>query len=711
MSKESGIDTSVAGPSCIAIKTSDIENESSSDNVFPLAKKSRKSRRQAFRQAWLEDPDFKPWLRQCEDPYKAECIVCCKTFVGGKSELQKHQQRKKHSINMQYRKEGIPLEPIRNFTDSVKVSEIRFCINIIEHNRSFNSFKQLIQMPQVAPADPNIVRRMSLKRSKISAIIQNVLDKSVILETTDILHGKFFSILIDETTDISDTKLLWFLIRYVQEGQIHTYLLDSIRIKECTAENLHKCFLHSLNKYNLPVRNIVGVCVDNSNVMLGRQNSLISRLLADNEEISVFPCICHSMNLVTSHACKYLPPHVEEFLHSIYTYFSRNPKQQSPLEGMQDFISVANQKLLQPSRTRWLELSECVKRVLNQWPDLYTVFAEAVTEGKSKVASKIFRNFNCLYTKAYVQFLNYVLNIFIGINALFLSSKVLLHCLLPECLRLLRSLGGNFIKSEYIAAPNIHEIDVYNEANLVPTRTIFIGAEAMTTINEIINSTLDGDQHIEFYTNVKKFYQSAFENIAKRLPFNEPFLNSLVFLSPHIALDITKHQNDQLNCILSKFKSKFNCNNVLNEWRLLPFYFSREEKENLQLLSIPKFWHQISNTKDISGKYIFKNISKLAQLCLSLPHSNADVKRLFSTVTEIKTKERNRLKPQTIAALTRIKLDLDNKNANSLDYKITDNMLKLFNNNMYRKECIPEELAGILLPDDTDESDNETSDN
>ncbi|XP_076675389.1 E3 SUMO-protein ligase KIAA1586-like [Andrena cerasifolii] len=713
MSKDSGIDIGVAGGSSIAIKNSDIDNESSSDSSFINPPGKKPKRQQAFCRAWMEEPEFKGWLQRAEDPYKGKCIVCCKTFVGCKNDLRKHAKSRMHRVNMQHRKEEGPirkLEPIKSFMDSVKVAEIRFCIDIAEHNRSFNSFKQFIQMTHLAPADPNIVKRMSLKRHKISAIIQNVINKSVVLETTEILRGKFFSVLIDETRDISDTKLLWFLIRYVHKEQIYTYLLDLIRVKDCTAENLYKGFLHSLKKYNLTVSNIVGVCVDNANVMLGRQNSLISRLLADNEEISVFPCICHSMNLVTSHACRHLPSHIEEFLQSVCTYFSQSPKHQSVLEGAQDFMNFAKQKL-QPSRTRWLALSECVKRVLNQWPVLFAVFAKAVTEGKSKVVSRIFRNFNCLYTKAYVQFLNYVLNIFIGFNRLFQSSKFLLHCLLPECLRLLRLLGGNFIKSKYITAPNIHKIDVYNEANLVPIQKIFIGAESMTTINQIINSNLEDEQIIEFYTNIKKFYQSAFENIVRRLPFNETFINSLDFLSPHVALDITKHRNDQLSCILSKFKSKFIRSDVLNEWHLLPFYFSNEETENLHVLSIPGFWHQIRNTNDISGEYIFENISKLAELCLSLPHSNADVERFFSIVTEIKTKQRNSLNLQTIAALTRIKLDLIDKNANSFDYEITDNMLNLFNNNMYRRECIPDELAGILLMDETDESDNETSDN
>ena len=47
----------------------------------------------------------------------------------------------------------------------------------------------------------------------------------------------------------------------------------------------------------------------------------------------------------------------------------------------------------------------------------------------------------------------------------------------------------------------------------------------------------------------------------------------------------------------------------------------------------------------------FPTISKLVKSVLSLPHSNAEVERLFSQVTLIKTRQRNKLKTKTLDAL------------------------------------------------------------
>ena len=118
----------------------------------------------------------------------------------------------------------------------------------------------------------------------------------------------------------------------------------------------------------------------------------------------VFPCICHSLHLVALHAYKCLPSFVDDFLHSIHTYFSKSPKRQTDLTEVQDFLKERAQKVLQTAPTRWLALSECLKRILNQWPSLFCTFSTANFEDESDIAKKIFNLMNCPFTLAYLQF-------------------------------------------------------------------------------------------------------------------------------------------------------------------------------------------------------------------------------------------------------------------------------------------------------------------
>ncbi|KAG9431514.1 hypothetical protein HZU67_06159 [Apis mellifera carnica] len=106
MKKESGFDnngTATPGPSKININC-DIKNTSSIDNNMISPSPRKKFRKNTFRDAWLQDPDFALWLQKCEDPYKARCIVCKKTLITGKSTLQKHNRTLLHKRNMKGKK-------------------------------------------------------------------------------------------------------------------------------------------------------------------------------------------------------------------------------------------------------------------------------------------------------------------------------------------------------------------------------------------------------------------------------------------------------------------------------------------------------------------------------------------------------------------------------------------------------------------------------
>jgi len=88
------------------------------------------------------------------------------------------------------------------------------------------------------------------------------------------------------------------------------------------------------------------------------------------------------------------------------------------------------------------------------------------------------------------------------------------------------------------------------------------------------------------------------------------------------------------------FNKYIDINLVEEKWRQLPFFLTDVQKSNLRSLSIPEMWYEISKLKDfIDDQPKFVNISKLAQLVISLPHSNAEAERIFSMMNDIKTKK------------------------------------------------------------------------
>ena len=60
---------------------------------------------------------------------------------------------------------------------------------------------------------------------------------------------------------------------------------------------------------------------------------------------------------------------------------------------------------------------------------------------------------------------------------------------------------------------------------------------------------------------------------------------------------------------------------------------------------------KILEFKDFNDAKMFPNIELLVEAVLSFPHSNAEAERIFSIVTDVKNKKRNRLSRDTIFAM------------------------------------------------------------
>lgn len=54
----------------------------------------------------------------------------------------------------------------------------------------------------------------------------------------------------------------------------------------------------------MPFENLLGFASDGANAMLGRRNSIKTRLMEKQPNLFVIHCICHVAALCASHACK-----------------------------------------------------------------------------------------------------------------------------------------------------------------------------------------------------------------------------------------------------------------------------------------------------------------------------------------------------------------------------------------------------------------------
>lgn len=71
-----------------------------------------------------------------------------------------------------------------------------------------------------------------------------------------------------------------------------------------------------------------------------------------------------------------------------------------------------------------------------------------------------------------------------------------------------------------------------------------------------------------------------------------------------------------------------------------------------------EFWCEVKNFKDSANKNPFLELADFAIEILTLPHSNAEVERLFSNMNIVKNKLRNRMQVPMLSAILTIKAGL-----------------------------------------------------
>jgi hypothetical protein len=159
----------------------------------------------------------------------------------------------------------------------------------------------------------------------------------------------------------------------------------------------------------------------------------------------------------------------------------------------------------------------------------------------------------------------------------------------------------------------------------------------------------------QFRENCKMFWIAAAEYAIKKFPFNNKLLGSVSWMLP-LKQDLDLE------------------NQVLGIAAELPQVIPVEQKSALReefidyctfqlpspitsITDIVSYWYQIGKLTDVAGEVRYPLLCTLARANLVIPHSNADVERMFSQMGLNKTKLRNSLGTETLTALLRLQMN------------------------------------------------------
>lgn len=466
------------------------------------------------------------------------------------------------------------------------------------------------------------------------------------------LKERYFSIIVDKTTDVSVKKSLVVLARFYKNHKVVDHYLSLIEVKDSSAKNLYEAIIDFFTRNNINSRNMLGLGADNASVMQGNKTGLKAQFQELIPHIFVLGCVCHSFSLCSSAACTKLPKNVEKFCRDVCNYFSHSSVRTQSLIEFQEFCRIKPHRMLKLSQTRWLSLQDVVNRILEQWQALILFFTAQCSDGALSdklnvdTAGLILSALKNPIFKLYFLFLSYSLDLINKMNREFQSDGIKIQYLIKRITTLYKTILQNFIISERIG-DDLDNLDVSNPRNFLPLENMYFGAQCELFILE---TYVDKSDLQNFRLKCLDFYIELSKQIKARFNFKDEVLNLAKILDPSVVFS---EEFPSLIPVIHRFPvlcEHRDIEKANTEWRLL-----KQSKTLFEFDSVEEFWRHVFLMKNGVDEPMFPTIKNIVAGLMCLPHSSAAAERIFSQVNLIKTKQRNRLHVKTCDALLHTK--------------------------------------------------------
>ncbi|XP_052818330.1 zinc finger MYM-type protein 1-like [Mya arenaria] len=276
----------------------------------------------------------------------------------------------------------------------------------------FCNFMQLLKLH--GQADPTILSWIEKKSDKYtSPPIQNEIIQIMALGILtrkvahSVLEDAFFTIMVDETTDVSNREQVVLVLRHVdselnvQENFIGLYVVPSI-----DAQTITNVIKDTLLRMILQLSKCRGQCYDGASNMSGTKRGVATNITAEEPRAIYTHCYGYALNLAvgdTIRGSKVMRDSLDA-LHEISKLVKFSPKRDGQFEELRMEMSPDTPRFRVLCPTRWTVRAECLKSVLDNysvlqklWDTTYETTRDTETRARIVGAKSQMVAFDFLY--------------------------------------------------------------------------------------------------------------------------------------------------------------------------------------------------------------------------------------------------------------------------------------------------------------------------
>ena len=452
----------------------------------------------------------------------------------------------------------------------------------------------------------------------------------------------FFSLCIDETTDVSITKQLIVYARYLVGGSVKTSFVRIVELPDGTAKSITESLCVLCSELNLDMANrFCGLGSDGASVMLGIRGG-VATLLKDRVPFLVSNhCIAHRLALACGQAANEIPylKRFKSILDQLYRFYSNSAVRTAGLRYIQEVLDDPLLKLTQAKDVRWLSHDKAVNHLRQCFKSVLQSLEKEATERNNAEAAGLL---------TFIRSYRFV-------AALYMFSDIL-----PPLALLSRAFQRKDV-SFTVVKPLVQGTKATIDALLLTPGAHFQNLPVvLTELRDDYGFQHPSDHQVEdFKKNVHDQYLETLSNhISRRFPDMELLEAFAIFDPSTIPQDLgqqASHGVQKLEVLISHYSPHgvIDSEAARNELRVFNSVIAANVVTS-QLTTRNLMSHLLSTSK---LTIMFPNLAKLATIALLLPMSSVDCERGFSALSRVKTDLRNRLSSRTLNDLLMITIE------------------------------------------------------
>lgn len=626
-----------------------------------------------------------PWLYICSTSYKAFCFTCRRAsfeklvtfshcgdpaftengFNNWKEAVGKYKQHEKSSFHIESEyKLSIRDDPnkapvdecLKRHEDQQKLSRRQGLLERLKMIRIMT--RQGIALRNVNEQEGNLQQFLQYASESCVGLKQLLQDNAYNSHQIDdelikglyrqslnrlldnIKAAEFFAIVVDETQDISGVEQLTFCLRWVSDDFIiNEDFIGVHQADKCDAASIVAIIKNILLSLGVDLKKCRGQTYDGASVLQGALNGVGAQIRRQVPSALGVHCLNHSLQLIIQEAAAVntLVRDAMSTVQTICNLVRASPKRLAMFKALQQMNNVhSSLKPLCP--TRWTCRAKAIDSVLENYDSLIEAIEVIIEEGGSsegaKLAPSLLKNmfdFGVFYALHMTKEIFSATELLaVGLQSKGMSAGDALRCkaLLQKSLQSMREHANDFfIKVERksrkfgVDAPTLprwrripRKFDTGSENTRFTTPGQFFTTQYVEVIDLIVNK-LD-----------ERFDQDT-------LSYLSDIEQTLVSATCENASAASSLKNDTK----TRLSVDFDIEALQNELKLLKNILTDSKQRSIESVN------DLSRALTPSMRQVYKNVSRLVRLFMTVPMSNATAERSFSSLRRIKTYLRNRL--------------------------------------------------------------------